>query len=872
MALEMAKDEWERTFDSVPDLIAIMDSQHRIIRVNRAMAERLGKTPQQCIGQSCYATIHGTSCPPGFCPHTLSMADRKSHEIEAFEPVLGGDFLVSTTPLLDKSGQMYATVHVARDITKLKQTEKNSRDKEERLQLFIEHAPAALAMFDREMRYIKVSRRWRSDYGLGDRDVTGACHYDVFPEISAQWKEAHRRALAGEVLSAEADRFDRADGSVQWVRWEIRPWYDSEGNAGGIVIFSEDVSERKQIDDVLRFLGQCGISGSGEGFFQELARYLARSLNMDFVCIDLLDEDRLSARTLAVFHNGEFEDNVSYTLKDTPCGDVVGKSICCFPRNVRGLFPKDEVLQDLQAESYLGTTLWSSQGKPIGLIAIIGRQPLADTRLAESILQVVAVRAAGELERQQAEELLRLAHDNLEMRVAERTEQLAETVETLLDEVSNRVVAERSLLRLNRLYAVLSETNQAIFRASDRDAMFSDICRIAVEDGGFLLSWLGLIDEDSGQIRMVASHGATSYLDDILITSREEPAGLGPTGISVREGTYYVCNDFQNDPCTQPWHERGKAHGIQASASIALKEEGRVVGALTLYAGEKDFFDHQHVTLLRQMGEDVSFALDYLSREARRQKAERDLREETLERLRSVEALRVKEQMLLQQNRQAAMGEMIGNIAHQWRQPLNTLGLFTQRLGFFYGSPSFNKEFLDTSVAKSMEIIQYMSRTIDDFRSFFSIEREKSEFSINEAVNKALSLVEASFKERRIIIDRKESGEVMIHGFPNEYAQVLLNIFSNARDVMNERSIESPRINIAIGVENGVSVLTISDNGGGIAEDIIDKIFDPYFTTKGPQLGTGVGLFMSKSIIENNMGGRLTVRNTAVGAEFRIEV
>jgi len=297
-----------------------------------------------------------------------------------------------------------------------------------------------------------------------------------------------------------------------------------------------------------------------------------------------------------------------------------------------------------------------------------------------------------------------------------------------------------------------------------------------------------------------------------------------------------------------------------------------VVGALTLYAGEKDFFDQQHVVLLRQMGEDVSFALDYLSREARRQKAERALREETLERLRSVQALREKEQMLLLQNRQAAMGEMIGNIAHQWRQPLNTLGLFTQRLGFFYGTPSFNKEFLDTSVAKSMEIIQYMSRTIDDFRSFFSIEREKSEFSVNEAVNKSLSLVEAGFKERRIIIDREESGEVMIHGFPNEYAQVLLNIFSNARDAMNERTVEFPRIKIVIGAENGVSVLIISDNAGGISEDIIGKIFDPYFTTKGPQLGTGVGLFMSKTIIENNMGGRLSVRNTAVGAEFRIEV
>jgi PAS domain S-box-containing protein len=179
--------------------------------------------------------------------------------------------------------------------------------------------------------------------------------------------------------------------------------------------------ERKQTEEALKFLMQCGTTGSGEGFFEELARYLARTLNMDFVCIDRLEAGSLAARTLAVFHNGRFEDNISYTLKDTPCGDVVGQRICCFPRNVRGLFPKDAVLQDLQAESYVGTTLWNSQGQPIGLIALIGRQPLADTGLAESILLLVAVRAAGELERQQAEEALRKLNEELEQRVAERT-------------------------------------------------------------------------------------------------------------------------------------------------------------------------------------------------------------------------------------------------------------------------------------------------------------------------------------------------------------------------------------------------------------------------------------------------------------------
>lgn len=248
------------------------------------------------------------------------------------------------------------------------------------------------------------------------------------------------------------------------------------------------------------------------------------------------------------------------------------------------------------------------------------------------------------------------------------------------------------------------------------------------------------------------------------------------------------------------------------------------------------------------------------------------LQMEMIEHERAVEELRIHKHNLIQQSRHAAMGEMIGNIAHQWRQPLNTLGLFTQRLGNVYGTPDFNKEFLDTSVAKSMEIIQNMSRTIDDFRTFFSTDQEKSEFRVDDAVNKALSLVEASFMERRIRLEREEKEAVIIHGIPNEYAQAMLNIFINAKDALNKRNVESPRLKITIGAENGMSVVTIADNAGGIPEEVMDKIFDPYFTTKGPQQGTGVGLFMSKAIIENNMGGRLSVRNTDVGAEFRIEV
>lgn len=471
-----------------------------------------------------------------------------------------------------------------------------------------------------------------------------------------------------------------------------------------------------------------------------------------------------------------------------------------------------------------------------------------------------------------AEGKLKKAHDELEQRVAERTGELSATVLNLQSEIIEREKAENSLLRLNRLYAVLSKTNQAIVRTMDRENLFIDFCRIATESGGFRLAWVGLVDPESGNLNIVVAQGAIGYLDDIRITVNKEAEGIGPTGMSIREGTYYICNDFLGSSITRPWHERGRVHGIHASASIALKQEGSVIGALTLYAAKKDFFDQQQVELLQQMGADISFALDNIVRESRSKEAERALLEETAERLRTAEVLREKDQMLIQQSRQAAMGEMINNIAHQWRQPLNSLGLTVQQLLLFNDPEEITMEFLGECVNSSMELIQHMSKTINDFRDYFRPDKEKTNFSVCEAVVNTLSLLDGSLQNSKIRIEIVANDKPVINGYQNEFAQVLINILNNARDALIEGEIDDPRVIITIINENDRAVVTIADNAGGIPEEIMTKIFDLYFTTKGPQVGTGIGLFMSKSIVEKNMGGRLTVRNCADGAEFRIEV
>ncbi len=169
----------------------------------------------------------------------------------------------------------------------------------------------------------------------------------------------------------------------------------------------QQLAERKRTEDALSFLAHTSSEHADEPFFRALARYLAESLGMDFVCIDRLEGDGLTARTVAVWCDGHFEDNVTYALKDTPCGEVVGKAVCCYPASVRQFFPRDQVLQELRAESYVGVTLWGYAGQPIGLIAVIGHGPLANRAQAEATLKLVAGRAAGELERFEHERALR---------------------------------------------------------------------------------------------------------------------------------------------------------------------------------------------------------------------------------------------------------------------------------------------------------------------------------------------------------------------------------------------------------------------------------------------------------------------------------
>jgi len=231
-----------------------------------------------------------------------------------------------------------------------------------------------------------------------------------------------------------------------------------------------------------------------------------------------------------------------------------------------------------------------------------------------------------------------------------------------------------------------------------------------------------------------------------------------------------------------------------------------------------------------------------------------------------VEKNRLKDQQMMQQSRLAQMGEMISMIAHQWRQPLSSISATSGAIGLKAIRDKLDNQQAFELSEKITEYAQHLSTTIDDFRDFFKSNKEKKEVTYKELVRSVLNIVHSSVIDQNIELITTYNSEEVFSTYPSEIKQVILNLIKNAEDVLIERNIKEPQIIIET-IDNS---LIVRDNGGGVPQKIIEKIFDPYFSTKLEKDGTGLGLYMSKMIIEDHCRGKLTVSNSEKGAVFKI--
>ncbi|MBA3025891.1 MAG: PAS domain-containing sensor histidine kinase [Sulfurimonas sp.] len=368
----------------------------------------------------------------------------------------------------------------------------------------------------------------------------------------------------------------------------------------------------------------------------------------------------------------------------------------------------------------------------------------------------------------------------------------------------------------------------------------------------------------------------------LMAKDTNEPIGKNDLFFALREREKHIDNP--------DWHTFGELCFnsdmivIENNRAMKFEEYGNVKGELLyLEVNKAPFYDKdgkiigtvgtgRDITELKKIQLDLEKSLILLDQQKEQleifnTKLEMRVKEE-------IEKQKKQEHMILHQSRQAAMGEMIESIAHQWRQPLNIIGLATVNLETLY---AFGK-MTEKQFHEKMDIIglniNYMSDTIDDFRNFLKPEREMVNFSPKKSIQEVLTILSAQFHNNNIIEVLKTQCDILFYGVENEFKQVLFIILNNAREAIKAQiekgKIEKGTISLSLECKEEQGVIKISDNGGGINPSIINSIFDPYFSTKHHANGTGVGLHIAKNIIESRMKGLIEVTNIASGSCFSI--
>lgn len=336
-------------------------------------------------------------------------------------------------------------------------------------------------------------------------------------------------------------------------------------------------------------------------------------------------------------------------------------------------------------------------------------------------------------------------------------------------------------------------------------------------------------------------------------------------------------------------HKNGSKAIVDAGMSFIISNDKKIIGVLFVFRDlaeikrltkelaysvkEMEFANREMLEVNSELENEIKLR-NRIEEELRQQKLKLENLNTDLENIvrTEVESNREKDRMMLLQSRQASMGEIIESVAHQWKQPLNTINLLLYEIDELSKGNLENYAFVKDKISDIYKVIRYMSDTIDDFRSFFIPGREKKAFPLADSIIQTSKFLEAEFRHAGIEIEFDLDESLIFKGYQNEITQVVLNILNNAKDAFLENRVINPLLRIQI-KRNGINALiVIEDNAGGIPEKILPGIFNAYVSTKRESKGTGLGLYIARSIVENNLKGIITAKNAVFGAIFTIEL
>ena len=764
-------------------------------------------------------------------------------------------------------------------------TYRDLQESETRFRTLVDQAADAMFLHDMDGRLLDVNQRSCDSIGFTRDELLEMNVSDVDAQFISH---NHVQKFWGELRRDHPVTLEgmhkRKDGTLFPV--EVRLGLIQIKDRRVILALARDITERKRMENALLFVAQRGWLADAENFFDALAQYLGKNLDMDYVIIDRIDENPVMAETVALYAKGAIIPNMRYALKGTPCENVMGRQLCVYPQGVQYLFPEDSLLVEMGVESYIGIPLWDSSGQPIGLIALMSSKPLSDAAPATQLLQLVAIRAAAELIRERSDRILRM-----------REHEFRTLAESLPDNIvrydrEGRTVYVNPVLE-KTLGAAAKDMIGKRIREINPDGSYETYAQdvdAALTSGEnseneYLMPGPGE-EPYIHQIRIIAERGEHGDVTGVLAIGRDiteskravksirklsQAIEQSPVSIIITDAVGTI--EFVNTKFTQITgytyaEAMGKNPRILKSGETPLQEYRRLwktIRSGEVWQGELHnrkkngelFWEQATIAPLKNENNIIT---NYVA-----------VKEDITERKKLEEQLRQAQKM-------EAIGTLAGGIAHDFNNILTAI------IG--YGHLALMKmESVDPRRLEIQHMLDAGDRAAHLTNDLLLFSRkqisERKSVNLNDILRKVEKFLKRVIGEDVECRTQLSNEELHILGDAHQIEQVMMNFATNARDAMpaggifaiaTERvCIDSEFVSLhGYGKPDNYALTTISDTGKGIDPATRERIFEPFFTTKEAGKGTGLGLAVVYGIIKQHEGFINVYSEPGRGTTFKI--